>query len=487
MKLLDVLSEPWAILPAKKEQIDAIYATHLRGEKIDVKAVEAALGQPLNNESQGYDVVNGVAVFEIDGVIAKKMNLFTRISGGVSTEILARDFQQALDDPNVSSLLLRIESPGGAVDGVQQLADAIFAARGQKPIISLADGVMASAAYWIGAAADRVYAASDTTIVGSIGVVASHVDVSGAEAQRGVKTTEITAGKFKRAASQYAPLTQEGRQTIQDQIDHVYAVFLNDVAQFRGKAGAEAVHEEMADGRVFLGAQAVEAGLVDGVMPYEQLLAAMIAGDFTPDANTSASTRSASSGARAAVSAASADAPPHAAGDADGSIPSTQETTMAENATKTITAEDAKPFVDTALAEAQTAFEAKAIEFRAEGATAERARIQAVLAQQLPGHEALVQSLAFDGKTTGPEAAVAVLNAERGKLGQTKANLAADAPSPAPHAATPETDTKSEKKNEHPQAIAAKAQTYIAAQAKLGIKVSAAEAVAHVTANGQEG
>ena len=271
MKLLDVLTSPWAILPDKLLEIQAIYATHLRGEKIDIKAVEARLGKPLANEPQGYTVHGGVAVLPLDGVFAKKANLFSQVSGGVSTEIATRDFRQAMADPAVHSIVLAIDSPGGSVDGTQQLASAIRDARGPKAIVAYADGMMASAAYWVGSAADQVLIGSDTVQVGSIGVVATHVDVSGAETQRGVRTTEIVAGKYKRIASQYGALTEDGRSAMQDQVDYIYSIFVADVAKQRG-VSEEKVLAQMADGRIFIGRQALAAGLVDGVSTLDALI-----------------------------------------------------------------------------------------------------------------------------------------------------------------------------------------------------------------------
>lgn len=264
MRLLDVLNAPWAIVPEKLLEIREIYFTHLRGEKIDLRAIEARLGQPLDNQKQGYEVADGVAVLPIEGVIAKRMNLFTRICGGVSTQLLECDFKAALADDRAHSILLSVDSPGGNVDGVFELARAIYEARGTKPIVALANGMMASAAYWIGSAADRVFITGETTQVGSIGVVATHTDLSKAEEMRGVKTTEITAGKYKRIASEHKPLSDEARAAIQEQVDHVYSVFVNEVARHRS-TDVETVLDKMADGRIFLGSKAIDAGLVDGV------------------------------------------------------------------------------------------------------------------------------------------------------------------------------------------------------------------------------
>lgn len=382
MKLLDIVTGPWAIQPDKLLEIQSIYATHLRGDKIDIEAVEKRLGRPLNNEPKGYEIRDGVAVLPVSGVLAKKMNLFSSISGGASYELIARDFNQAIADPAVEAVALVIDSPGGTVDGVQQLGDAVFSARGVKPVGAIADGMMASAAYWIGAQADVVMAASDTTMVGSIGVVAAHRDISAAEEKAGIKTTEITAGAYKRISSEHAPLSEEGRADIQSRVDYLYEIFVGDVAKARG-VSIEKVLADMADGRVFIGQQAVSAGLVDGVSTLDGLIANL---------------------------------KQRAAG-------------VAANSTQGVSMD-----LDALKAEYPELVQSIA----SEAAAAERARIADVEAQTLPGHEALIERFKADGKTTGPQAAAAVLAAERTKLGNMAAALDADAPAPVPHVAAPQ-------------------------------------------------
>ena len=262
---IGVLTSPWAIEPAKLLEIQSIYAARLRGDKIDIEAVEKRLGRPMVNEPRPYTIDSGVAVLPIEGVIAKKMNMLTQISGGTSTQLAAQSLQDALNDPAVHSIVLAIDSPGGTVDGTQALANAVYAARQIKPVVALASGCICSAAYWIGSAAQSVYLADGTTMAGSIGVVTSHTDISGAQTAQGIKTTEIAAGKYKRIASNYAPLTQDGRQSIQDQVDYTYSLFVDAVAKNRG-VSAGVVLRDMADGKVFVGKQAIDAGLADGIV-----------------------------------------------------------------------------------------------------------------------------------------------------------------------------------------------------------------------------
>lgn len=392
MKLLDVLTAPWAIEPAKLLEIQAIYATHLRGDKIDIAAVEQRLGRPLANEAKRYEIIDGVAVLPLEGVIAKRANLFTQISGGVSSELVMRDLRDAVADPAVHSIILSVDSPGGTVDGTQALASAVRAGLAVKPIVTLAGGTIASAAYWIGSAASAVYIAETTTMVGSIGVVATHVDVSRAEEQRGVKTTEVFAGKFKRIASQYAPLSEAGRQAMQDQVDYQYSLFVSAVAQQRG-ASEDKVLKDMADGRVFIGQQAIDAGLVDGVSTLDALVAQL--------------NRERASASSASPRAGAARAALHSQGT---SMPITREQLAAE----------APELLASVMAE---------------GAAAERARIQAVEGQLIPGHEALINTLKFDGKSSAGDAAMAVLAADKAKRDAHAQALAGDAPAALPLAA----------------------------------------------------
>jgi len=272
MKIIDILTSPWAIVPEKLYEIQEIYSTHLRGEKIDIAAIEAKIGKTTNDPPpKPYAIENRVAVIPMHGVMAKRMNLFTRISGGVSTELVTKALDQALGDPDVSGILLDIDSPGGVIDGVQELGDRVFDGRNQKPIVAYTDGMMASAAYWVGSAADRIYISGGTVMTGSIGVVATHVDYSQYEKKLGIKTTEVYAGKYKRITSQYKPLSKEGRQNLQDMVDYLYTVFVDEIAKHRG-VSSNTVLEDMADGKIFIGKQGIDAGLVDGVSTRDRII-----------------------------------------------------------------------------------------------------------------------------------------------------------------------------------------------------------------------
>lgn len=400
MQLIDLLSSPWAIVPERLLEIQAIYAKHRAGDKIDIAAIEARLGRPLANEQQEYSVqAGGVAVLPVEGAISPKANLFTRVSGGTTAQMLQIQLESAMADSRVRSIVLAIDSPGGSVFGTPEFAASVQQFATEKPIVALSDGLMASAAYWIGSAANAVYITGPTVQVGSIGVVATH---DFRPDRMGGQTTEITAGRYKRIATSNAPLTEEGRAYIQEQVDHLYQVFVDTVAQHRG-VSAQVVLDRMADGRIFIGQQAIDAGLVDGVSSRQALVEALASGQYRPQR----------------MQVAAGGAGPRAAS-ATPAIPSPPKGDSMDLATL----KKDHPELAAALAE--------------EAAGAERARIQGVLGVALPGHEALVQTLAFDGKTQPGEAALAVNTAERNALAAAGTTLRAERP--APVAAAPIAD-----------------------------------------------
>ncbi len=420
MKLIDVLHSPWAILPDKLVEIQAIYATHLRGDKIDIEAVEKRIGRPLDNSATGaYEITDeGVAIIALDGVLAKRANLLTQISGGTSTSLAARDIRAAAGDASVKAIILAIDSPGGTVDGTQALAQEIKAADAKKPVVAWASGAMASAAYWAGSAARAIYIADGTTMVGSIGVVQTHVDTSGADAQAGVKKTDVFAGKFKRIASSNAPLSEDGAAYMQAQVDYTYSLMVADIAAQRGVT-VEKVVEDMAEGRVFMGQQAIDAGLADGVSALDALIAKL------------------SEGAGAL--------PSRNSGAGDAHLSKHQGANM-------LTAEQ----VQTALNGEHSAI---ADALRTGAAKAERERISAIQALATPGCEKVIEAHVADPTKTAGDTAQAILAAQKTALAAKAEELAQDAKDAGkvkPGAAKPEGDEKKPMSREelHEKAVA---------------------------------
>lgn len=267
MQLADLVQQTnWAIVPAKLDAINQVLYNHAHGINVDLKTI-AENGKQLENSYNATVTEDGLAIIPIHGVIGKRMNLFMQISGGVSSELVKRDFLLALADADVKAILLDIDSAGGTVDGTKALADLIYESRGQKPVIAFANGIMCSGAYWIGSAADKIIIEA-TGEMGSIGVIMCHYDYSKADEQAGVKRTYIYSGKYKAAGNSAQPLPREAQDYLQESTDYIYSLFVDAVARNRG-VSAETVLSDMADGKILIGQQAVDAGLADELGSFE--------------------------------------------------------------------------------------------------------------------------------------------------------------------------------------------------------------------------
>ncbi len=181
-----------------------------------------------------------------------------------------------MKDESVSGIILDVSSPGGMVYGAQELADKIFQARGTKPIVAVANPYMASGAYWLGAAADRIIVTTSGDL-GSVGVICEHVDLSKSMEQDGAKVTVIRSEKspFKAETNDAEPLT--ARQNMQSRADTIYAKFVGDLAKFRG-VSVDFVNENFGKGRMVDSQSAVKAGMADRVGTMEDIAAKMMAG-----------------------------------------------------------------------------------------------------------------------------------------------------------------------------------------------------------------
>jgi signal peptide peptidase SppA len=173
----------------------------------------------------------------------------------------------------VGQILIDIDSPGGSVYGVVELADEIQSARSQKRIVAVANSLAASAAYWIGCSASEFYVTPGGE-VGSIGVWQAHQDYSQALDEAGVKTTLISAGKFKVEGNPYSPLNDEAQSFMQSRVDEYYAAFTKAVARGRGVPISQ-VREGMGQGRVLGAAAALAQNMVDGIATFNDVLKQM--------------------------------------------------------------------------------------------------------------------------------------------------------------------------------------------------------------------
>ena len=277
--LAQILSTPWALMPETLNAMAGILRRWQVGEPLPAathQRIEADQSLRAARKAASTQAGSGqIAVLPLYGVITQRGNMVDAISGpgSCSTQQFAAALSDALNDPAVEQILIDIDSPGGSVYGVEELATQILSARGQKPVVAVANSLAASAAYWIGSAASEFYCTPGGE-VGSIGVWQAHEDISDALKYEGIDVTLISAGKFKVEGNPYEPLTAEAIAFLQSRVDDYYNAFVSAVAQARGVNGGE-VTDGMGQGRV-LGASAAQTlNMIDGVMTFDQVVQMM--------------------------------------------------------------------------------------------------------------------------------------------------------------------------------------------------------------------
>lgn len=258
-----VQMHPWAILPAKLVAIRDLISFRAAGHKLtpDEIAERLDVDPTAAANRNGRSQPTGVAVIPIVGTIIHRGNMFAQSSGAASIQHITTQFRAAMKNTNVGSIIFDIDSPGGSVAGVETLAKEIYQARGVKPITAVANDLIASAAYWIGSAADEIVV-TPTAQVGSIGVLAIHEDVSEALAAQGVKVNLIHAGKYKTEGNPFEPLNDEARAEIQSMVDMYYDMFVGAVSRQRGVPKSD-IRNGFGEGRVVGAKTAVSLGMAN--------------------------------------------------------------------------------------------------------------------------------------------------------------------------------------------------------------------------------
>ena len=258
--------QAWAIQPDALQMILEIVS---RENQPDFEAVAAKKAARMDGTDQAR-IRNGVSIIPVLGPIVRRADFFSEISGATSVESLARDFNAALNDPLVHSILFEFDSPGGEATGISEFANMISAARGKKPMVAFVDGMAASAAYWIASATDEIVTA-DTALLGSIGVVAK---IANPDAKKASDVKFISSQSPNKQAN---PNTEKGAAQYQSLVDHMAEVFIATVAANRG-VSEEKVLSDFGQGGVLVGRRAVEAGLADKLGSFESTLSDLAMG-----------------------------------------------------------------------------------------------------------------------------------------------------------------------------------------------------------------
>lgn len=220
-------------------------------------------------EQKPYDVQDGVAIYRIAGPLTNMDPVEAAWWGVASYQGIQQDLLAAADDPEVQHILLDIDSGGGSVAGIADTSEVIKGL--SKPTTAYTSGSMYSAAYWLASSVSESIHAAQMAGVGSIGVIATHVERSKMLEEMGIKATVLRAGEFKALASAVEPLTDKAREQLQNRLDTMYGFFVSHVAEAR-KVSYDVCDVTMAQGREFIGQQAKDAGLIDSVTSLTDLL-----------------------------------------------------------------------------------------------------------------------------------------------------------------------------------------------------------------------
>lgn len=270
----DLLCQIWAMRTQERDALIAklsvdeerlLSVLERKSDLLQLVAERRALNEQRSAATAaGVSVVDGVAHIPVSGPMMKQVPCIFDLLGieACSTEVAREQLAAALCDPMVESIQLDIDSPGGTVSGTAALANDIAAIRGEKPIVAHVPDMACSAALWVATQADRIIA-GESAVIGSIGVYSVINDVSAAYAKKGIKTNVISSHPLKGIGVEGSEVTDEQLADVNREIDEISDVFVAAVAKGRGMAIEDV--QKLATGQVWIGAIAMELGLVDEI------------------------------------------------------------------------------------------------------------------------------------------------------------------------------------------------------------------------------
>ena len=350
--------------------------------------------KPLSN-SRSVSIRDGTAIIPIHGVITARTTLFSLFACGTSLEDLAKDFSEALNSNEVTSILLDIDSPGGVAVGPFEMAEMIFKVRSdksqRKPIYSYIGRNGSSAAYWLASATEKIFV-NPSALVGSIGVVTT-IPVQEQPDMDGYKNIEIVSSNAN--LKRPDPKTKEGLAEIRRELDDLESTFIESIAKYRSIT-PEIIKADFGGGGVVIGKEAVKRNMADALGTYEEVLSLLNQQNQSITINNQ--------------------------------IMSNKENqTNADISKKEITADYIKKeFPDVTKAIIQEVSEDIKKSAFNEGIEAgkkqERDRILAIESAALPGHEDLIEEAKKDGSITAEKLALKIIAAEKSKASDYLAN-----------------------------------------------------------------
>jgi len=284
--LTEARTSVWLIRPDKLDAIMSLLENRAAGIQTSSDTLRAFAIDNLDKRQTRLEGVSAatmkagskapkaIGVIPILGSIVQRGNMFTEASGTASTDMIGKQFDGLLENEAVGTIVLDIDSPGGTVYGVPELAHKIQAGRDRKPIVAVANAEAASAAYWLASAASEIVVTPSGN-VGSIGAYAMHIDQSALNETLGVKPTYISYGRYKTSGNPDSPLDDETRADIQSRVDRYGRMFEENVAANRGVPLAT-VRSDYGQGRMLDADAAKKAGMIDRIESFEATIARLL-------------------------------------------------------------------------------------------------------------------------------------------------------------------------------------------------------------------
>lgn len=260
--IASLLAQPWAIRAASMAVMMEAFGYQHKSQGVE--------DMPMDDESEMYEVEDGIATIKISGIIGKKLpGWMVEMFGMCDVDTVSDMVRLANADASVKGILLDIDSPGGTVSGVPEVANTIR--NSEKMVVSHTETLMASAGYWLGSGASGLFASS-SALVGSVGVFIPVADMRRMYEMAGVEMEIIKAGDLKGAAYPGTSLSQAQREDFQRSVTHVKGKFDDFVTS---RMGVNSIPQSALQGQDFYGDQAVDVGLIDGVMSRAEAIEAL--------------------------------------------------------------------------------------------------------------------------------------------------------------------------------------------------------------------
>jgi signal peptide peptidase SppA len=225
----------------------------------------SGLSEDDDSEDKPYKVINGIALYSIEGKMLSSGNFFTEFFGIATYTGISDALSMMAQDDSVTQILASVDTPGGSVSGISDVSEAWARVNAIKPITVHTPGMLASGGVWLTASSSKIYA-SETADVGSIGVILQHVSQQGLLDKNGIKVTEIKSSPMKHIGSPAKDLSESDKNYLQKKVDESNSLFQKQMYKNRPNISVDAF-----TGATFSASESLNLGLIDGIMSYSRV------------------------------------------------------------------------------------------------------------------------------------------------------------------------------------------------------------------------